>query len=159
MDLDLSVDFDRCAMELEAQLEALAERAPWLQDLIAREPTLYNQPRLRKGELSSVEVVVASNPGSVELAPGVALALVLGPEGRSCALVADEACVDEVDLVCMKDQLTHFVRSLSGTWMFFHGTSSPQSCSVAISAFSSSAAADARFMLRRTLKPRHIRWK
>ena len=113
MDLDLSVDFDRCAMELEAQLEALAERAPWLQDLIAREPTLYNQPRLRKGELSSVEVVVASNPGSVELAPGVALALVVGPEGRSCALVADEACVDEVDLVCMKDQLTHFVCSLS----------------------------------------------
>ena len=48
----------------------LSERAPWLEDLIAREPLLYNQPRLRGGELANVEVVVAPPSSAVTLAPG-----------------------------------------------------------------------------------------
>ena len=62
IDIDLEGDFESHLRTLEPQLDSLAERAPWLLDLIAREPSLYEQPRLRKGDLSTVEVVVDANP-------------------------------------------------------------------------------------------------
>ena len=112
IDIDLEGDFESHLRTLEPQLESLAERAPWLLDLIAREPSLYEQPRLRKGDLSSVEVVVEADPQSVVLAPGVALALVIDAEGEYCHLVADAACVAEQDLASMAGQLTQLMHSI-----------------------------------------------
>ena len=113
VEIDLEADFETHVRALEPQLDALADRAPWLLDLIAREPSLYDQPRLRKGEISAVEVVVHKNPESVVLAPGVALALVVDPAGERCQLVGDSACVAEEDLVSMAGQLAQLMESIS----------------------------------------------
>ena len=56
---------------------------------------------------------MASDPASVLLAPGVALALVVNESGDRCALVGDDACLDEVALDSMASQLTQFMLSLS----------------------------------------------
>ncbi len=112
VEIDLDASFHTNLQNFEGQLKRLSERAPWLLDLVARDPFLSSQPQLRKGELSSLEIALETDFETASLGTGVALAVLLDGSGERCQLLADAACVTATDLDEMADQITAMMHSI-----------------------------------------------